>query len=68
MASAPSSESPPPATKRAKLTDFDSEIAPKLAKTQYECSLAISNDSRNPSGKQFNRIKVPVKFFSLCHT
>ena len=51
MASAPSSESPPPATKRAKLTDFDSEIAPKLAKTQYECSLAISNDSRNPSGK-----------------
>merc|ERR1712223_530114 len=52
MASAPSSGPPPPATKRAKQTDFDSEIAPKLAKTQYECSLAISNDSRNPSGSE----------------
>merc|ERR1712223_1369984 len=50
MASAPSSGPPPPATKRAKLTDFDSEIAPKVAKTQYEIGGTISNDNRNPSG------------------
>merc|ERR1712223_1537828 len=50
MASAPSSGPPPPATKRAKQTDFDSEIAPKLAKTQYEIGGTISNDNRDPSG------------------
>merc|ERR1711988_1356518 len=50
MASSPCSESPPPATKRSKISDFDSEIAPKVAKTQYEIGGTISNDNRNPSG------------------
>merc|ERR1712223_289939 len=50
MASSPCSESPPPATKRSKISDFDSEIAPKVAKTQYEIGGTISNDNRDPSG------------------
>merc|ERR1712223_707022 len=50
MASSPCSESPPPATKRSKISDFDSEIASKVAKTQYEIGGTISNDNRNPSG------------------
>merc|ERR1711935_908154 len=50
MASSPSSESPPPVQKRTKNSDFDSEIPQKLVKTQSEFGLAISSDSRNPSG------------------
>merc|ERR1712172_276098 len=50
MASSPSSESPPPVQKRTKNSDFDSEIPQKLVKTQSEFGLAISGDSRNPSG------------------
>merc|ERR1712008_54931 len=50
MASSLSSESPPPVQKRTKNSDFDSEIPQKLVKTQSEFRLAISSDSRNPSG------------------
>ena len=53
MASSPSSESPPPVQKRTKNSDFDSEIPQKLVKTQSEFGLAISSDSRNPSGTDF---------------
>ena len=53
MASSPSSESPPPVQKRTKNSDFDSEIPQKLVKTQSEFGLAISSDSRNPSGTNF---------------
>ena len=50
MASLERSESPPPANKRAKSMDFDSEIAPKVAKIQTELGLEICENSRNPSG------------------
>ena len=51
MASAQGSESQPPAIKRAKSSDFDSDIAPKVAKTQFECGPPNYGGNRNPSGK-----------------
>lgn len=50
MASAERRESPPPATKRAISTDFDSEIAAKVAKNQSEIKPHISESSNQHSG------------------
>lgn len=51
MASAERRESPPPANKRAISTDFDSEIAAKVAKNQSEIKPMISEIVANHSGK-----------------